>query len=123
MKRTRVSMNAATPGKPDERVQLVKLDRFGYVRVRHLFLAGTLGYVLLTGLVTVITSDLITLAFLGLLVILALALSPVEEYFPIERRVIVYVKDGIYLAEHLGTGITRHGSSEADALAYLDGAI
>lgn len=118
-----MSMDTATPGKHDNRVQFIRLDRFGYVRVRTLFRGGTVVYVLLTGIVTVLTSDLITLAFLGLLVVLVLAFSPVEQYFPMERRVAVHAEAGIYIAEHLGSGTTRHGTSQADALANLEGAI
>lgn len=109
------------PGGHHVREQFVWFRRLGYVRIRDIVRIGALLYVLLTAVVTVLTSDLITLAFLGVLAVLALRYASIERYFYPRRRVNIYAEDELYIAEHVGTGTVRHGETSADALANLGG--
>lgn len=101
-------------------VQFVWIDRIGYVRIRTLVRSVTVLYVLLTAVVTVLTSDFLTLVFLGAFALIALTLTSPDRFISPNKRVHVYSEDGFYIAEHLGTGKYRHGESQAEALANLD---
>lgn len=108
------------PHHPESSQQFVWVERFGYVRIQTLVRTAAISYVLLTAVVTVLTSDLLTLVFLGVLALLALPLASADRFVSPDRRVFVYTDEGFYIAEHLGTGIYRHGNTRAEALANLD---
>lgn len=112
--------NSGVPSPSGSGVQFVWVDRVGYVRIRTFVRSVTVLYILITAVVTVLTSDLLTLVFLGVLALGALTFASPDRIVSPNRRVHVYSEDGFYIAEHLGTGKYRHGESQAEALANLD---
>lgn len=103
--------------------QFVWFRQLGYVRIRDVVRGGTLVYVFLTALVTVLTSDPYTLVFLGMLAVIALRFASLERYVSPRRRVTLYTKGGLFIAEHRGTGANRRGETAEDALTNLDGVL
>lgn len=99
--------------------QLVWWRSIGYVPFRDVVRVGVIGYVSLTAIVTILTSDILTLLFLALCGLIVLALADAERFSP-RRRVVVYPDGELFIAEHLGTDTLRHGKTPVEALSALD---
>lgn len=103
----------------DSGERLVWFQRLGYVRIRDLIRVAIFVYLFFAALVTFLTEDIITVVFLALFAIVVLNLATVDRFSP-RRRVNVYPEAGLYIAEHLGTGVVRHGETPEKALTALD---
>lgn len=99
--------------------QFIWFRGLGYIRERDIIRSGAVVYVVLTAVITVLTSDLITVVFLGIIALLAFRFASIERYISPRRRVLIYSENGLYVAEHVDTGTTRHGTTALDALANL----
>lgn len=108
---------------PGIREQYVWFHRFGYVRIRDLVRVAAIVFVVLTAIVTLLTNDLVTLVFLGILALVTLRFASFERYIDPGRRVTVFADGGLYVAEHVGSGKTRHGATPEEALTSLRGVI
>lgn len=121
MSRSAVQPNGTT-GQPVW-ARFVRVRRIGYVRARTLARAAILIYVILTAVVTILTTDLLTVVFLVVVALLALRVTSVDRYVSPTRMVDMYSKEGLFIAEHVETGRTRHGETPSDALANLEDVI
>lgn len=99
--------------------EFIWFRRLGYLRIGEVVRVMMLVYIVLTAIVTIVTSDLITLGFLVLLAIPILRKGWFVRFFPKTRTITVYMNEGIYVAKHKESGITRHGETPRDALMNI----
>lgn len=97
--------------------------RLGYLRISDVVRVMMLVYIVLTAIVTVVTTDLVTLGFLVLLAIPVLRKGWFVRFFPKSRLITVYTNEGMYVAKHKESGLTRHGETPEDALTNVTGVI
>ena len=101
----------------------VWIQELGFVRLRLLLRVGVVAYLAVVALVTVLTTDLLTILVVGGLSLMTLKIVTSPRFIGPGRLVHLYSEGGVYVAVHEGSDTIRHGETPKEAMHHLEAAV
>ena len=116
-----VARSRTDPGSARERGLWTR--QLGYVPLRTILRLGIVAYLVVVGLITLVTNDVFTILLVAVVSIVALKLVTSPRFIGPDRMVHLYEEGGVSVAVHETTDTIRHGRTPDEALAHLERAL